>query len=290
MELLNNYNFKSFFKLSDIYEDFDNIFFDIWGVLHEGGELYPGVRELFNKIVKSKNVRIISNAPRLPSTICNNLRALGLDIEEDQIFTSGLATRIKLQNPSKYLLHSKPKILHIGADRNLELQSGIDLPDAENVIDCEIILISAFRDVGENINDLVHILELGCEYEKILLCANPDKAVVHLGQIRKCAGYFAEIYEKLGGKVIYAGKPGSLIFEESMKSVESKNFEKTLMIGDTFYTDIKGARNFGIKSALVTTGNMGILISKENDTNISNAISKICSRETYLPDYIIEMK
>ena len=51
-----------------------------------------------------------------------------------------------------------------------------------------------------------------------------------------CAGSVAKVFEQLGGKVIYFGKP----YEEVYKMCFSKN-ERVLAIGDNLRTDIKGA-------------------------------------------------
>lgn len=64
-------------------------------------------------------------------------------------------------------------------------------------------------------------------------------------------------YEKVfGGKVLYFGKPFVEIFEFA-KKVSSSETDKILMIGDTLWTDVLGAHNAGIDSALVMTGVSG---------------------------------
>ena len=61
-------------------------------------------------------------------------------------------------------------------------------------------------------------------------------------------------YEKFfGGKVLYFGKPYVEIFDFAKKISSSEN-DRILMVGDTLWTDVLGAHNGGIDSALVTTG------------------------------------
>ena len=82
-----------------------------------------------------------------------------------------------------------------------------------------------------------------------MVCTNPD-LVVHRGLKREyCAGTLAEIFKKLGGKVIYFGKPYTEIYNFCMK----KN-ENILVIGDNIRTDIKGANNMKLDSMLITGG------------------------------------
>ncbi|KJV53838.1 HAD hydrolase, IA, variant 1 family protein [Orientia tsutsugamushi str. Gilliam] len=60
----------------------------------------------------------------------------------------------------------------------------------------------------------------------------------------------------MGGKVVYSGKPHSEIFQAVLNTLAlNVKKKKILMIGDTLETDILGANNIGIDSALVLTGN-----------------------------------
>ena len=52
-----------------------------------------------------------------------------------------------------------------------------------------------------------------------------------------CAGSVAMIFEKMGGKVIYFGKPFPEVYKQS---IDNSN-KKILCIGDNLNTDIKGA-------------------------------------------------
>jgi ribonucleotide monophosphatase NagD (HAD superfamily) len=62
-------------------------------------------------------------------------------------------------------------------------------------------------------------------------------------------------YKKLGGTVIYFGKPYRDIFDYAKQF--TKTNDKILMVGDTPWTDIYGANVSDIDSALVLTGIAG---------------------------------
>ena len=84
---------------------------------------------------------------------------------------------------------------------------------------------------------------------KKLICTNPD-LIVHRGSIEElCAGSVAKVFEDLGGKVIYFGKPHKEIYNMCFESNE-----KVLAIGDNLRTDIKGANNLNIDSIFITEG------------------------------------
>ena len=82
-----------------------------------------------------------------------------------------------------------------------------------------------------------------------MICTNPD-LIVHRGnQTEYCAGSLAEIFKKLGGEVIYFGKPYPEIYNFCIK----KN-ENILAIGDNIRTDIKGANKMKFDSLFITHG------------------------------------
>ena len=84
---------------------------------------------------------------------------------------------------------------------------------------------------------------------KKLICTNPD-LIVHRGDEEEyCAGSIAQIFESLGGKVIYFGKPHKEIYKMCFN-----NKEKVLAVGDNLRTDIKGANNLNIDSLFITNG------------------------------------
>ena len=82
-----------------------------------------------------------------------------------------------------------------------------------------------------------------------MICTNPD-LIVHRGlKIEYCAGSVASTFEKLGGKVIYFGKPYPEIYKFCMKDNES-----VLVIGDNIRTDIVGANKMRFDSLFITGG------------------------------------
>ena len=82
-----------------------------------------------------------------------------------------------------------------------------------------------------------------------MLCTNPD-LIVHRGsKVEYCAGSVAAVFEKLGGKVVYFGKPYPEIYNFCIK----KN-ERVLAIGDNIRTDIKGANKMKFDSLFITEG------------------------------------
>ena len=123
---------------------------------------------------------------------------------------------------------------------------------------CDFILCTGLFDDQESSLDYYN--NLLREYIRIkMLCTNPD-LIVHRGmKTEYCAGSVAAIFEKLGGKVIYFGKPYPEIYNFCIKKNES-----ILAIGDNIRTDIKGANKMKFDSLFITGG-----IHKKEFLNLS---------------------
>jgi ribonucleotide monophosphatase NagD (HAD superfamily) len=87
-----------------------------------------------------------------------------------------------------------------------------------------------------------------------MICANPDLVVVHGETLEYCAGAVAELYERLGGKVVYHGKPHAPIYARARSMLGGAAPARVLCIGDSLRTDIAGANNAGLDSLLVIGG------------------------------------
>jgi len=112
--------------------------------------------------------------------------------------------------------------------------------------------------------------------KKVLFLSNPDVFAPFRIDDGKhpvaTQGAIGSYYEKVfGGKVLYFGKPFVEIFEFA-KKVSSSESDKILMIGDTLWTDILGAHNAGIDSALVMTGVSGEFFRKMAGKHITEKL------------------
>jgi ribonucleotide monophosphatase NagD (HAD superfamily) len=81
-------------------------------------------------------------------------------------------------------------------------------------------------------------------------------------------------------RFIHFGKPDTQMFNfafEDINRYSEYNKEDILMVGDTLHTDILGGNKFGIKTALVLSGNTS---ASEMEMNIRST--------GIIPDYICE--
>ena len=98
-----------------------------------------------------------------------------------------------------------------------------------------------------------------------MICTNPD-LVVDKGDKRElCAGSVALIFEKMGGKVLYFGKPFPEVYNQSIDNKE----KRVLSIGDNLNTDIKGANLLNYDSCIISNGVHKNEIKKEGIEEVS---------------------
>ena len=137
----------------------------------------------------------------------------------------------------------------------------------------------------ENFDRYKKILDQLISKKLTMLCSNPDKFVFD-GKVNKFVlqvGTLAAYYKKIGGKVLFIGKPYIGIFSYSLKNLNFKK-NRILMIGDNTQTDIAGANRFGIKSALVLDGFNKNELNNYKNKNLNTIFKSLLVR----PNFVIK--
>jgi len=230
--------------LSQIQHKYDTFFIDLWGVVHDGLQVNPGAIEVLENLNKlKKRFVLMSNAPRPSKNVKNFL--LNLKMNEaflKNIFTSGEAALKSLEKN----IYGK-SFYHLGPERDTVLFEGFE-KNKKQLENCDFILCTGLLENRETSLDFYKTL-LKKYIQVKMICTNPD-LIVHRGKKEEyCAGSVAAVFENLGGKVIYFGKPHPEIYNFCLK----KN-ETTLVIGDNIRTDIIGANNMKLDSLFITDG------------------------------------
>ena len=237
-------------SLKEIEDKYDIFFIDLWGVIHNGLQLFESIENVLNRLKKkNKVIFFITNAPRRSFVIADQLNDFGLSKNfYDRIISSGEITWLSLKKN-----YEKKKCFMIGPPRDYHLVEGLDIEVVEDYSNGVDIIINTGPwgddDILENYTDLLNSL---IKFNSLMICSNPDKTVIRGKNFMICAGLLAEYYEKIGGKVIYYGKPHSNIYEFCYKLIEGEN--KILVIGDSLENDIKGANLQKLDSVLITDG------------------------------------
>ena len=231
--------------LKSIFKEYDIFIIDLWGVIHNGINLHQSAMEVLRNLkINNKEFFLVSNAPRPRVSVVNFLKTLKMKEEYfDHIYTSGDAALETLR-------HKKfgNKFFHIGPSRDFDLFIEFKACKVNNIDESDYLLCTGLFDEYENNLDYYNSF-LKSYINKKLICTNPD-LVVHRGNNEEyCAGSVAKVFENLGGKVIYFGKPYPEIYNNCVKGKK-----KVLAIGDNLNTDIKGANMMNYHCLFILNG------------------------------------
>lgn len=233
----------------------DVILSDIWGVVHDGLEGFPGAcAALLEFRQQGGTVILITNAPRPADSVQRQLRKMNIaDETYDAIVSSGDLTRSYV---AEHLQHS---VFQIGPERDNPMFRGLDVKFAPLESADYILCTGPFDDEVETAEDYREMMVTARKRNLTFICANPDIVVERGDKLIYCAGAIAELYRELGGNVIFYGKPHAPIYERAFELAASKRGKPTaknriLAIGDSVRTDLTGANAMGIDCLFVTRG------------------------------------
>ncbi len=197
-----------------VFENYELFFIDLWGVVHNGIELHEDAIHTLSKITEAKkNYILLTNAPRPNKIVKIFLEKLGLDKSiRENVFTSGEAALGYLKK--NYI---GQKFYHIGPPRDYDLFTDIKNEKVEDIDKSDYLLCTGLYDQHDQ--DLNYYKELLKNFiSKKMVCTNPD-LIVDRGKKREyCAGSVAMIFEKIGGEVIYFGKPYPEVYNQATSS------------------------------------------------------------------------
>jgi HAD superfamily hydrolase (TIGR01459 family) len=247
--------------LQEFAADYDLLLCDVWGVLHNGVAYYEkAINALKCFRDAGGSVVLLTNAPRPQSKVARMLDGLGVPAQAyDGIVTSGDVTARMI------LARNGEPVGHIGPDYDAAIFSEAERLSGRPVARVEVeeasyvVCTGLFDAERESPADyearFVALKQRGLDF----ICANPD-IVVEVGEtLYYCAGVLAELYEKMGGTVIQAGKPHSPIYDRALAlatEIRGKAIDRrrVLAIGDGLNTDIRGAANQAIEALFITSG------------------------------------
>ena len=249
--------------LKSAADQYDLFFIDLWGVIHNGIKLYEDSINVLEELSKkNKEFILLTNAPRPNNNVKDFLNRMGLEKKfYSKVYTSGEAALNYLHSNFKNKL-----FFHVGPPRDFGLFDNFKNNKIQKIEEADYLLCTGLFDEHDKELSYYKIL-LKKEIKKIMVCTNPD-LIVDRGEKREfCAGSVAKVFEELGGKVEYFGKPFPKVYNQAA-NIKNK---KVLCIGDNLKTDILGANKQNFDSLLITNG-----IHREEIKNekVENIVSK----------------
>ena len=245
--------------IAPLADRYDGYVLDLWGVVHNGKQVYPGVAEALGELkARGKRVVFLTNAPRRAWFIGTKLDRMGLDRAlYDGIMSSGeIAWMMLKDRKHPFFAPLGRRAVHIGPDRDLSV---IEEDVAELVADpAEAdFLLNTGPDPDRGSMDpepYRPALEAAAAHGLPMVCVNPDRHVMVGADRLICAGALADIYLNMGGRVFEVGKPDPAVYDPVMAMLGMADRSRVLAIGDTPHTDLAGAQAAGLDALWAMTG------------------------------------
>ncbi len=277
--------------LAEVSPDYDAVFCDLWGCLHNGITAFPEAVEALRAFrADHGKVVLLTNAPRPRADVEKQLEHMDVPRDcWDTIASSGDSARAAM-----FRGVVGEKVWFMGEDRDLTFFeplhliedpvsiSKVPLEEAEGIV-C-LGPFDAQADPAVNRPEFLYAKTKGLK----LLCANPD-IVVDRGETREwCAGALAQLYTEMGGESLYFGKPHPPVYDLARRRLTDLGRDvpdsRILAIGDGIRTDIKGALGEDIDSLFITGGLAAVETRTERQPDLA-ALEDFTTAEQVAPTF-----
>lgn len=219
---------------------------DMDGVIYGGNHLIPGA-DKFIAALQKRNIPFLfltNNSQRTPRDVVNKLSGLGIEVDEDNVFTSAIAT-------GWFLARMKPQgtayVLGEGGLINSLHEHGYALVTQNP----DFVVVGEGRNFTlEMVNHAVDMTLDGAKLIATNLDPSPKtKGWTNLG----IKSVVAMIEEATGVKAFSVGKPSPVMMRVARKKLGLETMNTTI-IGDTMDTDILGGIQMGYRTVLTLSG------------------------------------
>jgi len=223
------------------------ILLDVDGVLHVSGEPIPGAVDAVAALRGAGHTLrfVTNNSTRPRSRLADELREMGFTLENDQLQTTpGAAAR------------------ELAGKRVLALVMAAIVPDLDALElvghDAEAVLIGGCDETPEP-NQVFSYMNLARAFEEIQMgasfyCLHKNKWwQTSRGPMLDSGGFVAGLEYATGVEATVLGKPSPSYFAAALDALDAEP-ERTWLVTDDVEADVRGARLFGMRTALVRTG------------------------------------
>jgi HAD superfamily hydrolase (TIGR01458 family) len=252
------------------------ILLDIDGVLHVSGEPIPGAAEAVHALRgEGHRLRFVTNnTTRARAELAEELRALGVELEEDELATTPLAA-------GKLLEGLRVLPLTMAAIRD-------DLAEHVTLVDegAEVVLVGGADETAEtgevfayeNLNRAFAELRGGAR----LVCLHKNRWwQTSTGALLDTGAFVAGLEYAADARAEVVGKPTAAYFESALEELDAAPGE-AVMVGDDVEADIGGAKNLGMRGVLVRTGKFRPATLREADPQPDAVLDSIADLPGYL--------
>jgi NagD protein len=219
---------------------------DMDGVLVQEQQAVPGAQEFLARLreLGLPFLVLTNNSIYTPRDLAARLRRAGLDVPEESIWTSALAT-------AKFLDDQRP-----GGTAFVIGESGLTTALHENgytlsETDPDYVVLGETRTYSfERITQAIRFIAAGSRF----IATNPDNVGPTPDGLLPATGSVAALISRATGvDPYYVGKPNPLMMRSALNAIEAHS-ETTAMIGDRMDTDVVSGLEAGLETILVLTG------------------------------------
>src|SRR5260370_32962645 len=219
---------------------------DMDGVLYRGTELIPGADDFIRQL-RARRIPfqlLTNNSQRTRRDVVAKVARLGIDVEEEHIYTSAMAT-------ARFLAQQKPEgtafVIGEGGLLTALHQNGYAVVDHEP----DYVVVGEGRTFNlELVEASVRMIQGGAK----LIATNLDPNCPTQHGLRPgCGAMVAMLEIATGMKAFSVGKPSPLMMRAARKDL-GLTTDETAMIGDTMETDILGGVQLEYHTVLVLSG------------------------------------
>jgi NagD protein len=219
---------------------------DMDGVLYRGTEVIPGADDFIRQL-RARDVPfrlLTNNSQRTRRDVAAKLARMGIDVEEEQVFTSAMAT-------ARFLAQQKPGgtafVIGEGGLLTALHQNGYAVVDH----DPDYVVVGEGRTFNlELVEAAVRMIVRGAK----LIATNLDPNCPTQDGLRPGCGALVALLEiATGVKAFSVGKPSPVMMRAARKEL-ALTTDQTTIIGDTMETDILGGVQLGFHTVLVLSG------------------------------------
>jgi NagD protein len=219
---------------------------DMDGVLVHDNQALPGAVELIQQWRDAGTPFLVltNNSIFTPRDLAARLRASGLDVPEESLWTSALATadfcRSQMPGGSAFVIGEA------GITTALH-EAGFVMTETNP----DYVVVGETRNYSfEAITKAIRLINEGARF----IATNPDATGPSADGPRPATGAISALITKATGKDPYVvGKPNPMMFRSAMNKIGAHS-ENTAMIGDRMDTDIIAGIEAGLHTVLVLTG------------------------------------
>ena len=219
---------------------------DMDGVLVHEEDPIPGAVEFVEALKRSGRPFLVltNNSIFTPRDLRARLLGSGIDVPEEAIWTSALAT-------AQFLDDQRPRgTAYVVGEAGLTTALH-DVGYVQTERNPDYVVLGETRTYSfDAITKAIRLIEGGARF----IATNPDVSGPSVqGTLPATGSVAALISTATGRKPYFIGKPNPLMMRFALNRLDAHS-ESTVMVGDRMDTDIKTGLEAGLRTVLVTTG------------------------------------